>query len=80
MNDICLLSETDVKTVKLDDLADIKDIHINPHLSQMERFKEFFQQIKNPYCFRCGNITVKIGFADTDISLENCLEGYFRTL
>lgn len=64
----------------IDSLVDIKDVHIDPQLPQHERVKEFVRQIKDPYCFRDGNVIVKISFADTQITLEERLESFFSSL
>ena len=40
----------------------------------------FVEQIKNPYCFRCGDAVVKTSFLDTDVTLEDCVESYLRNL
>ena len=64
----------------IDSLVDIKDVHIDPQLPQNERVKEFVRQIKDPYCFRDGNVIVKIRFADTQITLEERLESFFSSL
>lgn len=64
----------------IDSLVDIKDVHIDPQLPQNERVKEFVRQIKDPYCFRDGNVIVKISFADTQITLEERLESFFSSL
>lgn len=36
-----------------------------------ERVRSFVEQIKNPYCFRCGDAVVKTSFLDTDVTLED---------
>ena len=74
------LSQVDIRTVNPKSLANIRDIEINSDKSTAQKFTDFVSQIHNPYCFKCGNIAVKIGFSDTDVTLENCLEGYFKTL
>ena len=43
-----------------------------------ERIKSFIRQIRNPYCFKVGNVVVKTVFADTDVTLDDRLEHYLR--
>lgn len=69
----------DIRTVDRDSLVDINTVIVNPELPRAERFRCFVEQIKNPYCYRCGDVVVKVGFADTDRTLEDCLEQYIRT-
>lgn len=74
------MEQVDILQVDRDSLVDIMEIQIDESLPREERFAEFLRQVKNPYCFRCGNMAVKISFADTPVSLEERLEHYFRTL
>lgn len=62
--------------VNIDDLVDIRDVAIDTSLSKEERMKQFVEQIKNPYCYRCGDIIVRVSFSDTDTTLEDRLKQY----
>ena len=72
------MKNVDVRTVRREDLVDIRDVHIDQDLPKEERIRQFVEQIKNPYCFKVGNVVVKTTFADTDRTLDDCLEHYFR--
>ena len=52
------------------DLADIRDVAIDTSLPLIERMKSYLQQIKNPYLYKCGGITVRVSFAETETTLE----------
>ena len=56
-------------------LADIRDVHVNKSLPKEQRISEFIRQIKNPHLFRCGQITVHVGFTAIGVSLEDCIAG-----
>lgn len=73
------MQETDVRTVDLDTLRDIRDVCIDPALPKEERFLSFIRQIGNPYCYRHGNCVVKISFTDSDITLEERIISYLRS-
>ena len=73
------MSAVDVRTVSRDDLADIRDVKIDRALPKEERLKSFIEQIKNPYVFKCGDVVVKSVFADTGMTLEDCMEHYLRS-
>lgn len=62
-------------TIDSGGLADIKDITVDRELSREERIAEFVRQIKNPYCFKCGEFTVTAKFSEDGVSLEDCLQG-----
>lgn len=72
------MKNVDIRTVSRNDLIDIRDVKIDQELPKEERIKQFIKQIKNPYCFKVGNVVVKTEFADTDVTLDDRLEHYLR--
>jgi len=74
------MKSVDIRTVNRDDLVDIRNVCIDRNLPLEERVRSFVEQIKNPYCFRCGEAVVKTSFLDTGETLEDCLESYLRNL
>ncbi len=74
------MKAVDIRTVDKDTLVDIRDVKIDRSLSKEERIRSFVEQVKNPYCFKCGDVAVKMVFADTDVSLEDRMEHYLRSL
>ena len=78
--DLEQMKNVDVRTVDRESLVDISGIHINPQMSREQRLADFVSQIGNPYCYRCGKVVVKISFANTNITLEERLEHYLKTL
>lgn len=82
-NDMMTVEEmkaVDIRTVDRNTLVDICDVKIDRSLPLEERVRSFVEQIKNPYCFKCGNAVVKTSFLDTDVTLEECVESYLRNL
>ena len=73
------MKEVDVRTVDPDTLVDIDDVVVDASLPREERIRSFLAQIRNPYCFKCGDMVVKISHADTDVTLEERMEHYLRT-
>ncbi len=66
---------TDIKDLtNTDTLVDINDISVNKDLPKPERIKEYIRQIKNPYCFKCGNFVVTAKYSDKGLSIEECLQ------
>lgn len=78
--DLEQMKQVDVRTVNREDLVDILDIQIDESLPQEQRLTEFLRQIKNPYCYRCGKMVIKMSFADTEYTLEERLEHYLKSL
>jgi len=65
-----------LENVNINDLADIRDVKIDPTLSREERRKSYLRQIKNPHLYRCGDVIVRVSFANTDATLEDRIKQY----
>ena len=74
------MRDIDIRSIDPDLLVDIKSVQINTSLSRDERILDFLEQIKNPYCFKVGKAAVKVSFADTEATVEDCLERYLLSL
>lgn len=62
--------------IDITELADIRDVKIDPALPKEERQKSYLQQIKNPNLYRCGDMIVRVSFAKTGVTLEERLKQY----
>lgn len=78
--DLRELENVDIRTIEKDALVEIKKVKIDPELERRERISSFVQQIKNPYCFICDGVIVKIGYTETEDTLEEKLNEYFLSL
>lgn len=74
------MQATDVRSVDPAALVDIRDVTVNTALPRDERLLDYLAQIKNPYCFKCGKTVVKVGFANTEATMEDRLEKYLLSL
>lgn len=74
------MKSVDVRMVARDSLVDVTQIHIDEGLPKEERLKEFVRQVKNPYCFRVGNVVVKNVYSSDGVSLREQFEQFARTL
>lgn len=74
------MKNIDIRTVDPKTLVDRRSIKLTPDLPQKERLKQYIEQIKNPYCYRDGDVVVKVSFSDEDVTLEQRLEAYIRSL
>lgn len=54
--------------------------HVEGYIQGRERLKEFVRQVKNPYCFRVGNVVVKNVYSNDGVSLRERFEQFARTL
>ncbi len=67
------LKNVDVRTVDISALEDIEHIEIDSSLSARERWMDFAEKIKNPFCFICNGMIVKVSYSEAKESLENKL-------
>lgn len=74
------MKNLDIRKVDPNTLVEMKEVTINTELPKSERILDFINQIKNPYCYKCGDTIIKITFADTDVSLDDKIENYLKSL
>ena len=67
------LKKVDVRTVDVSALEDIEKIEIDSSLSAGERWLDFAKKVKNPFCFICNGMVVKVSYSEAKESLENKL-------
>ncbi len=65
-------------TVDRKTLVQRSSVCINPKDSREKRMQDYIRQIKNPYCYLDGKTVVKISFAETDRTLEDCIHEYLK--
>lgn len=74
------MKAVDVRTVDPESLVDITQITIDKSLPEKERKLEYIRQIKNPYCFRVGNIVVKCSYSEDGVTLNERFEQLVMSL
>ena len=57
------MKAVDIRTVHPEELVDITKLSIDRFLEGDDRKTEFIRQVKNPYCYRVGNIIVKSSYS-----------------
>lgn len=67
----------DVGKIDRKELRDIAVIQIRQDLSHNEKVLAFLKDIKNPYCFLCGDVPVKVCFSESGPQLDQKLQDYF---
>lgn len=74
------MKAVDIRTVDPESLVDVTGILISDDMTKEERVAEFVKQVKNPYCFRVGDMVVKNVYSSDGISLKDRFEQFVRTL
>jgi len=78
--DLESMRNIDIRHFVPDTIPDIQDINIDTEQPVFDRVLDYIAQAKNPYFTRRGKILVKIEYAETETTIEDCMEGYFRSL
>ena len=74
------MKAVDIRTVDPDTLVDVNTIKIDESLPREERIKDYLRQVKNPYCFKVGDVIVKCSYSDDGVTLQERFEQLVRTL
>ena len=74
------MKNRDIRTIEQHELQELPQDAVEHGLPQEERLKNLLDKVRNPYCYLDGKTVVKISFAETDTTMEDCLEHYLRGL
>ena len=75
---IAALSSVDIQKIKKEELTDIRSIKLDPSVPQDLRAVYVLKEMGNPYCFRVGDLGVKLEFPDSAPSLQDALSDFFQ--
>jgi len=76
---ISAMKDVDIRSVDKDSLVDLDSVQIDSSQSVQERVQSFLQQIQNPYCFRIGDVAVKVNYKQDGPSFQQNLEDILRS-
>lgn len=62
------------------ELRDIRNVVIDTSQPCSARVQAFVEQIGNPYRYLDNGVIVEVGYADTDISLQDRLSAYASSM
>lgn len=68
--------EVDIAAAGREELVDINTLEFDNSLSREQRRQYILEQLSNPYCFRCGEMGVKLEFEDGSAPLQEVLTGF----
>lgn len=74
------MKNVDVRTVDPDTLVDVNSVQISDDLGREDRLKEFIRQVKNPFCYRVGNVVVKNVYSQDGVTIDERFEQMVRAL
>ncbi len=73
------LKNTDIRTVDKASLVDLDTVIIDDTLPVPERIASFLTQIKNPYCFRIGDVAIKVNYKENGPTFQQNFEELLRS-
>lgn len=79
-NDITSMKSVDIRSVDKESLVDLGSIQIDSSKPVQERIQSFLQQIQNPYCFRIGDVAVKVNYRSDGPSFQQNFEDVLRSM
>lgn len=59
------LAGVDITTVNKEDLVDVSGLAFDNTIPREQRAAQVLRKVKNPYCFRVGDMGVKLEFLDS---------------
>ena len=74
------MNQTDIKKIDREILVDIQTIKIDPLQYAAQRMESYLNQIKNPYCFLCGDTAVRVRFEQNGTDLTHRLKNYYISM
>lgn len=67
------LASVDIQKVSKEELVDASGLHFDLQVPQELRAAYLLNTIENPYCFRVGELSVKLEFTENAPSLQDMI-------
>ena len=74
------MAQTDIRTVDISELTDLRDIHIDTSQPVEKKLAAFAEQTKNVYVNRIGDYVVKVRFQESGAAIDDKMTEYLRRL
>ncbi len=79
-NNIDAMKSVDIRNVDRSSLVDLNSVQIDDSQPVQDRIISFLDQIRNPYCFRIGDVVVKVNYKADGPSFQQKFEELLRTV
>ena len=76
VQDIEKMQSVDIGAVNVDALADVSSLRFDNTLSREDRVARLLYRGENPYCFRFGDVGIKIEFTENGPPLQDALANF----
>ena len=68
------MKQLSIKECDKEQLTDLSSVVIDSEKSKEERMLDYLRQVKNPYCFKVGDVAVRLVFDEDGRSFQQCME------
>lgn len=72
------LSSVDIQTVNREDLIDVSGTTFDNSIPHKQRADQILRITGNPYCFRVGDVCVKLEFLDSVPPLQDAFSSFLQ--
>ncbi len=72
------LANVDIEAVNKEDLVDVSGFTFDTTVPQEQRAAEIIAAVKNPYCFRVGDMGVKLEFSEDAPALQDVFADFLK--
>ncbi len=72
------LADVDMRTVNKDELVDVSGFTFDNTVPMEQRAERVMEMVKNPYCFRVGDVGVKIEFSENAPALHDVFADFLK--
>ena len=76
--DVAALANVDIQKVNKEELMDVSGIKLDPSIPLELRVGYILKATGNPYCFRVGELGVKLEFLDNTPPLQDALSDFLQ--
>lgn len=72
------LVNVDIEAINKEDLVDVSGFTFDNTVPQEQRAAKIIAAVKNPYCFRVGDMGVKLEFSDDAPALQDVFADFLK--
>ncbi len=72
------LESVNIESVNKEDLVDVSGFTFDNSVPQEQRAARILAMVKNPYCFRVGDIGVKLEFPNSAPALQDVFTDFLK--
>lgn len=80
LNDLEEMQQIDIKRVDPDNIADLRELTINPEQPVPDRIRSYMEAVQNPFLVKVNNYVVKLEYSDCEETLKDRMKQYLSKL